>query len=204
MVAIIVRGSQSWSSDGWTLARHPHTHTYIYINTCKTVHRYAVSVMVLLLLHMVIVLFILCCVHGQSSMFIVFVGQTSPPCPSVSLCLCSPVHPPPQWGVEQFDGRGDKGVFQSFSLAQFRHYFSFQQCCISPCQKEKSYKNEDKSAKTVSVSSLESHLVTNSRPPLLLWWWYNQGGKLAPVTSQMLRKYESCWSISETNSDVLS
>ena len=49
-------------------------------------------------------LVIVWCVHEQPSVSIA--GQTSPPCP-----LCSPSSP--QWGVEQFDSTGDKGVFQS-------------------------------------------------------------------------------------------
>lgn len=56
------------------------------------------------LFHMVIVLFIVCSVHEQSSMSIV--GQTSPPCPSV--CLFALLPPSEElnslmaWGTKEF------------------------------------------------------------------------------------------------------
>ena len=71
-----------------------YIHIYIYTQVCKTVHRYTVSVMVngsVIIAHGYCIVYCLRCVHEQSSMSIVIVGQTSPPCPSVS--LGSSVHP---------------------------------------------------------------------------------------------------------------
>ena len=100
----------NWSSMSHTALLH----TYRGSRNFKTVHRYTVSVMVLLLLHMVIVLFIVRCVHEQSSMSIVTVGLSSSLSLSLSVSLftCSPSSPP----SEELNSLMAQGTKEFFSL----------------------------------------------------------------------------------------